>query len=197
MNYLMNKYIKNKDNKDKKDIQMSDNSNSNSDSKDSEDYKQLRKYIIGADSDELSNKKVTKSSGVNNVVSLKKYNKIVTLCEQIQICVKNSQKKKTLQQFLDLCHKRKRSIIKKHIVDIAKYCTAQGYEQLAGTYIIESKNDKMIEQLRCVDKIIEYISVECHVDKNNNIISLLGVKQVTGKKKKTSKIILEEFSDNA
>lgn len=173
---------------------MSNCANDSSDSKNSEDYRQLKKYIIGNDSDELSGKR--KIDGSNNVIPLKKYNRLIKLCEEMQINVKISQKKKTLQQFLTLCHKKRRTIIKNHIVDLAKFCTSQGYEQLAGTYIIESKNDKMIKQLRCVDKIIEYIMKECQQDKSNNIISLLNIKQNTDKKK-PSKIILEEYSDNA
>jgi hypothetical protein len=186
----MNKYLKKKNSDDNKD-NLVDNS---SDSKNSEDYKKLKKYIMGIDSDE--SKKGNKSSEINNsVIPLKKYNKIINLCKEIEICIKNPQKKKTMQQLIDLCHKKKRIIIKNNIVDLAKYCTTQGYEQLAGTYIIESKNDKMVQQLRCVDKIIEYILQECQVDKNNNIISQLNLKQVL-EKKKTSKIILEEYSDN-
>lgn len=169
-----------------------------SDNKNSEDLKKLRKYILGADSDETSNKKPNKPiTNYNGALSLKKYNKIVDLCKDIEISVNNKHKKKTLQQFLDLCHKKRKSIIKNHIMEMAKFCTASGYEQLAGTYIIESKNDTMVSQLRCVDKIIDYIMKECQTD-NNNIISLLNLKQEAVKKKKTtSKLILEEYSDNA
>jgi hypothetical protein len=72
-------------------------------------------------------------------------------------------------------------------------------EQLAGTYVIESKNDHMVAQLRSVDKIIAYITQQCQPD-DNNIISLLNLKPndspPTDKKKKRpkSKMILEEYS---
>jgi hypothetical protein len=169
-----------------------------SDSKDSEDYRKLKKYI-GIDSDENKNiKSKDKDKEVCTIITLKKYNKIIKLFQDNGIEIKKSNKKKTLLQFLELCHKQKKTIIKNHVIDIAKYATLVGYKQLAGTYIIESKNDQMIHKMRAIDKIIEYINKENYVDQNNNIISLLNIKQPSDKKKKSklsADIVLEEFSD--
>jgi len=169
------------------------------DSNDSEDYRKLKKYI-GIDSDDKKSSTSNENKDLNlPVITLKKYKKIINMFENVGIVVKKSKKKKTLSQFLELCHKQKKLIIKNHIIDMAKYTTVNGYKQLAGTYIIESKNDKMVQKMRMVDKIMEYLNNENYVDHNNNIMSLLNIKQPLSKNNQPNELyknmILEEFSE--
>ena len=151
------------------------------------------KKRIGIDSDDKSSAKKTFTKIVGNV-NMKNYDKIITMCKKVKINIYNNKKKvKNYEQLIEACNKKKREIIKEHVITIAPYGSKKGFDKLAGTYVIESLCDEMVQKLRVLDTLIEFIQKEWK--SGNNILSLMGIKQVEEDTIDVGDIILEEYSD--
>jgi hypothetical protein len=159
-----------------------------------EDYKKLKKYI-GIDSDDDTDSTQYSNENKNKKNHMTNYEKILHLCSKANINIYVTQihkKTKSYEQLLVSCNKKKRDIIKKNVIQLAQYSTKKGYDQLAGTYVIESLTDSMISKLRIIDKLVEMINREQN-PKNKNILSLLNIKPKKSIKLDNG-IILEEYS---
>jgi len=159
-----------------------------------EHYKKIGKKINIKFSDSPSNEdsEDNKHSSTQERAISSAYDKLLNLCRKAHIDIYEgpSKKTKTYEQLLKACNTKKRNILKEYIVEIAPYGTKKGYENLAGTYIIESMADNMISKLHLIDTIIKMLEKVMN-PKKMNILTLLNIKN-TGKKKK-HKVILEEY----